>query len=67
MTNRRPSTLFLVLAIYLGLLAGAARASPFRSMDGGAVRGPTERVMGVETHGAVGDGADVEALAPWAP
>lgn len=26
MTNRRPNSLFLVLALYLGLLAGAARA-----------------------------------------
>lgn len=26
MTNRRPSSLFIVLALYLGLLAGAARA-----------------------------------------
>ncbi len=61
MTNRRPTSLFLVLALYLGLLAGAARVGGV--VGGGSPVGGTDAVLAAAlTDGGVRSGSGTLAI-----
>jgi hypothetical protein len=61
MTNRRPSSLFLVLALYLGLLAGAVRVGGV--VGDGSPTGRTDAALAAaRTDGGVQGGSGTLAI-----